>query len=84
MEIFFTNIVENENHKQSKKNKTKIFNMYKRKKQKIENTRTNGKYIKTTHENKNCKTPENNISRKPKKEEEMKRIKQIFFSNDRK
>jgi hypothetical protein len=34
-----------------------------------------GKYIKTTHESKNCKTPEKNISRKPKEKEERKRIK---------
>jgi hypothetical protein len=40
-----------------------------------------GRYIKTTHENKNCKTPKKNISRKPKEKEERKRVKLIFISN---
>ncbi len=52
--------------------------MYKKeKKQKTRKPR--GKYIETTHENRNCKTLEKNISKKPKEEEERKRKRQISF-----
>ncbi len=46
--------------------------MYKRKNKKQKTRKPRGKYIKTTRENRNYKTPEKNILKKPKEKEKRK------------